>query len=221
MSGLREFGQDAVNAVLNRAGRGMSKVQERKPLSHDLLESDDAYLVVFDAPGASQSDIQVRFVDSEVQIRIDRFRDFYEEFEMRFPGRGLSLDGSAKLPDAAAVEPGSSSATLTKNGTLQVRIPKREDAREFPVTEESDNSGNISVNDGDENGEVVSSDDGHDAALEQDDSEAEFRSESDSGFGSDPDSQFETGGINESDETGHTDDTREMGEGDDTKNEGE
>lgn len=150
MSGLREFGESAVNAVLERAGRGMSKVQERKPLPYDLLESDDAYLVVFDAPGATQSDLQVRFLDGEVQVRIDRFRDFYEGFEMRFPGRGLALDGSAELPDDAAVEPGSSSATLTKNGTLQVRIPKSEHARDVAVEEESDEPAQISLDEDEE-----------------------------------------------------------------------
>ncbi|SEO42276.1 Molecular chaperone IbpA, HSP20 family [Halogranum amylolyticum] len=153
MSGLREFGKSAFNAVLDRAGRGMSKVQERKPLSYDLLESDDAYLVVFDAPGATQSDLQVRFLDGEVQVRIDRFRDFYEGFEMRFPGRGLSLDGSARLPDDADVDPGRSSATLTKTGTLQVRIPKSETAHDVQVQEEDDDVERIGLDDEDE-GEI-------------------------------------------------------------------
>jgi HSP20 family molecular chaperone IbpA len=151
MSGLREFGESAVNAVLNKAGRGMSKVQERKPLPYDLLESDDAYLVVFDAPGATQSDIQVRFLEGEVQVRIDRFRDFHEGFETRFPGRGLSLDGSAELPDDALVVPGEASATLTKNGTLQVRIPKSDEAQDVAVEEEPDEPERIQLDD-DEDG---------------------------------------------------------------------
>lgn len=158
MSGLREFGESAVNAVLSKAGRGMSKVQERKPLPYDLLESDDAYLVVFDAPGATQSDLQVRFLEGEVQVRIDRFRDFYESFEMRFPGRGLSLDGSADLPDDALVEPGKASATLTKNGTLQVRIPKSDDAQNVTVEEEPDEPERIEL-DEDEDDELDDIDD--------------------------------------------------------------
>ncbi|EJN60660.1 Hsp20/alpha crystallin family protein [Halogranum rubrum] len=169
MSGLREFGQSAVNAVLDRAGRGMSKVQERKPLPYDLLESEDAYLVVFDAPGATQSDLQVRFLDGEVQVRIDRFRDFYEGFEMRFPGRGLSLDGSAELPDDAAVDPGNSSATLTKNGTLQVRVPKSEAARNVAVEAESDDPERISLADEDD-AEDIEEDEGE---IELEDAENE------------------------------------------------
>ncbi|WP_101296243.1 Hsp20/alpha crystallin family protein [Halegenticoccus soli] len=164
MNGLRELGRSTASAVLERVGRGMSKVQERKPLPHDVLESDDAYLVVFDAPGATREDVQVRFVDNEVQVRIDRFRDFYEGFEMRFPGRGLSLDGAAELPDDASVEAGEPNATLTKNGVLRVRIPKDDRGRTVAVEEEeeageegeadvSDISEASEASEGDESGE--------------------------------------------------------------------
>ena len=138
MSGLREFGESTVSAVLERVGRGVSRVQERTPLAYDLLESDDAYLVVFDAPGATSEDLQVRFLEGEVQIRIDRFRDFHEGFEMRFPGRGLALDGSAKLPEDAAVDAKDASATLTDDGTLRVRIPKEHPATTVEVHEEDE-----------------------------------------------------------------------------------
>jgi HSP20 family molecular chaperone IbpA len=140
MSGLKEFGESAAREVLERIGRGVSKVQERKPLAYDLLESDDAYLVVFDAPGATRSDIQVRFVDSEVQVRIDRFRDFYENFDMRFPGRGLSLDGSAELPEDAAVDAESAGATLKSNGTLHVTIPKTGTGKDVTVADDDEES---------------------------------------------------------------------------------
>jgi HSP20 family molecular chaperone IbpA len=123
MTGIREFSESTVNALLDRVGRGVSRMQERKPLPYDLLESDEAYLVVFDAPGATSSDVQVRFVEGDVEVRVDRFRDFYEEFEMRFPGRGLSLTGRVSLPDDGVV-PREATATLADSGTLHVRIPK-------------------------------------------------------------------------------------------------
>jgi HSP20 family molecular chaperone IbpA len=116
----------------------MSRVQERKPLPHDLLESEDAYLVVFDSPGVQRSDVQVRFLDGQVQIRIDRFREFYDGFEMRFPGRGLSLDGEVTLPDDAAVDADGASATLADNGTLRIRIPKDDRATDVEVRDEAD-----------------------------------------------------------------------------------
>jgi HSP20 family molecular chaperone IbpA len=123
MNGIREFSESTVNALLDRVGRGVSRMQERKPIPYDLLESDEAYLVVFDAPGATSSDVQVRFVDGDVEVRVDRFRDFYEEFEMRFPGRGLSLTGRVSLPDDEVLAR-DATATLAENGTLHVRIPK-------------------------------------------------------------------------------------------------
>ncbi|WP_410765412.1 Hsp20/alpha crystallin family protein [Haloferax sp. DFSO60] len=136
MTDLRELGESAASAVLERVGRGVSQMQERKPLTHDLLESDDAYLVVFDAPGAHSEDVHVRFLDGEIEVRIDRFRDFHEGFEMRFPGRGLTLSGRAKLPADASVEATDSTAVVTKNGTLQVQIPKDESSSDIVVTEE-------------------------------------------------------------------------------------
>jgi HSP20 family molecular chaperone IbpA len=136
MSGFRDvrrLGESAANAVLERVGRGMSKVQERKPLAYDVLESDDAYLVVFDAPGATSSDIDVRLFEGEVQVKIDRFREYYEGFEMRFPGRGLALDGQAQLPADAAVEPDEANAKLQDNGSLHVQIPKSGEVQRIDV----------------------------------------------------------------------------------------
>jgi len=127
---LKELGESIAENALERVGRGVARVQERSPLPYDLLESDDAYLVVFDAPGVRHKDVQVRFADRELRVTIDRFRTFHEGFEMRFPGRGLSLDGAAPLPEGVAVDPENASATVTEAGTLQVRVPKRGDDAE-------------------------------------------------------------------------------------------
>ncbi|WP_144901908.1 Hsp20/alpha crystallin family protein [Halobellus captivus] len=133
---LRELGESIAGDALERVGRGVARFQERAPLPYDLLESDGAFLAVFDAPGVRQKDVQVRFVDNEVRVRIDRFRNFHEGFEMRFPGRGLSLDGRAPLPEGVSVDPAEATATVTEAGTLQVEIPKRErDSAERDSTE--------------------------------------------------------------------------------------
>ncbi len=122
---LKELGESIATNALERVGRGVARFHERTPLPSDLLESDDAFLVVFDAPGARQKDVQVRFVDNEVRVAIDRFRDFHEGYEMRFPGRGLSLDGAVALPEGVAVDPEGATATVTRSGTLEVVVPKR------------------------------------------------------------------------------------------------
>ena len=123
---IRELGETIGNTVVESVGRAVGRTQEQRPLATDLLESDEAYLVVFDAPGVEEGDAQVRFEDNAVMVQLDRFRDFHEGFEMRFPGRGLALDGDATLPADAAVDPTGATATLKSNGTLQVRIPKVE-----------------------------------------------------------------------------------------------
>ena len=133
MSMLRDIGESIGTAVLDGIGRAASRLQERRPLAVDLLESDDAYLVVFDAPGAEAADVQVRFEDDAVRVRIDRFREFYEGYEMRLPGRGMSLDGRAKLPEGASVDPETATATLTDHGTLRVELPKVESEEDRPV----------------------------------------------------------------------------------------
>ncbi|MFB6192404.1 MAG: Hsp20/alpha crystallin family protein [Haloarculaceae archaeon] len=133
MTSLREVGEAVGDAVLDGVGRVSARVQERRPLAADLLESDDAYLVVFDAPGATEADVEVRFENGAVRVRVDRFREFHEGFEMRVPGRGLSLDGEVDLPAGASVDPEAASATLTDAGTLEVRVPKTDPGDDGPV----------------------------------------------------------------------------------------
>lgn len=124
MSMIREIGEAIGDTVVESVGRAVGRTQEQRPLPADLLESDDAFLAVFDAPGVEQGDVQVRFESGEIHVRVDRFREFHEGFEMRFPGRGLSLDGSVALPDGASVAPSEATATLKESGTVQVRVPK-------------------------------------------------------------------------------------------------
>jgi HSP20 family protein len=141
-------GESLLRSVFDGIGRFAGRAQERRPLPTDLLESDDAYLVVFDAPDASAEDVQVRFSDSSVHVRIDRTREHREDFEMRFPGRGLSLDGEVKLPAEATVDPDAATATLTDEGTLEVELPKIEDADDGPIrisTDEGEAVGDTAI----------------------------------------------------------------------------
>jgi len=136
MNRLTEAGRTMADTVLKRVGRVASRVQEASRLPADVLEDDDAYLAVFDAPGATASDVQVRYRRGAVEVRIDRFREHHEGFEMRFPGRGMSLDGRARLPGDARIDPDAATATLRDNGTLEVRVPKREGAEGTSVVVE-------------------------------------------------------------------------------------
>ena len=134
----REFAEAVGGAVLRRMGRAASRFQEESPLPVDVLESDGEYLVVFDVPGAMTSDVQVNYANNSVSVRVDRFREYREGFDMLFPGRGLSLDGSARLPDDAVVEADRAHAELNDDGTLYVFLPKGEgDSTRIDVTEGS------------------------------------------------------------------------------------
>ncbi|MFC7134128.1 MULTISPECIES: Hsp20/alpha crystallin family protein [Salinibaculum] len=157
---IRELGEAIGDTVVESVGRAVGRTQEQRPLPADVLESDDAYLVVFDMPGVEGADVQVRYEDDTVEVRADRFRDFHEGFEMRFPGRGLSLDGHATLPDDAVVDPDAATATLKRNGTLQIRIPKEETASDDVAVEEEDE---VAAEDEDEAGSGAEADDETDA----------------------------------------------------------
>ena len=169
---LERLGERIETAVLEGIGRTASRVQERKPLAADLLESDDAYLVVFDAPGATAADVDVRFDDGAVSVRIERFRELYDGFEMKLPGRGLTLEGSVELPAGTGVDPSAAEATLTKNGTLQVEIPKTEQAGGSVAVGETEDEpvdiGGDIDDDGsaDSEGHAVEEDEGHTAEEE-------------------------------------------------------
>ncbi|MFB6135101.1 MAG: Hsp20/alpha crystallin family protein [Halanaeroarchaeum sp.] len=113
--------------LVDTVGRVASRFHEISPLRADVLESPEDFLVVFDAPGTTVSDVTVSLTDHVVRVKIDRFRHAHEGFELRFPGRGLSLDGHAQLPEHASLDPAGASATLHDDGTLTVTIPKSAD----------------------------------------------------------------------------------------------
>lgn len=120
---LKEFGESLPELLLDRFGRMTSRVQEESPLPADIMESDEEYRVVLDAPGATAGDVDVQVVEDTLEVRIDRFRPFNEGFEMVLPGRGLELDASVPLP-SERLRADEATATLTDRGTLVVQIPK-------------------------------------------------------------------------------------------------
>jgi HSP20 family molecular chaperone IbpA len=126
MSKIRELGESIGSTVLDGIGKASAGVQERKPLPVDLLESEESFLAVFDAPGIEAPDVAVRFENGVLFIHVDRFREFHDGYEMRLPGRGMSLESDVALPETASVDPAASTATITSNGTLRVELPKSE-----------------------------------------------------------------------------------------------
>lgn len=122
---LKDIGSSVGDVLYRQIGRANSHFQTQRPLPVDILENDTSYLVVFDAPGVEPEDVQVRYLDGTVRIQIDRFRQFHEGHTMRFPGRGMTLNGEAELPNDAVVAPDAGTARLSETGTLSIEIPKR------------------------------------------------------------------------------------------------
>lgn len=130
----RRLGESLVEQV----GRVAARVQETTPLRADLMEGHDTFVAVFDAPGVHASDVQVHFEDDVLSVRIDRFREFREDVEMVFPGRGLSMDGRVELPADAHVDPAGATAELQRDGTLHVTLPKVEEPAEDEDVDDGD-----------------------------------------------------------------------------------
>lgn len=125
--------RELARALGRAAGEGASKladrVQQPRSLPVDLLEGEDELLAVMDAPGVDHGDVQVRFVEDELLVRVDRFRGHHEGFGMVDPGRAMTFDGRVQLPPDAAVAPRGAEAHLTDRGTLEVHLPKRANPR--------------------------------------------------------------------------------------------
>lgn len=147
---VRRVGETVGDAVVTRLGRAAARVHERRGLPADVLESDDAYVVVFDAPGAAAADVAVRCDGRTVAVRVERFREHRDGVTMRFPGRGQSLVGAVDLPEGASVDAPAATADLDRAGTLRVTLPKRPDSDPAAASDEAVDVGETDTPDGDD-----------------------------------------------------------------------
>jgi HSP20 family molecular chaperone IbpA len=96
----------------------------------DLLESDEAYLLVIDLPGATAETVDVRVERGHLVIEARRAKDTPAEFEYVREDRPLFLDVELPLPPDAT---GTGAEGETGRGVLELRLPKRETAPEQTV----------------------------------------------------------------------------------------
>lgn len=88
----------------------------------DLLESDDAYLLVVDLPGVTADTVDVAVEGTQLRIEARREKDLPTEFRYVTEDRSLFLDAELPLPPDAT--DAGADATVDR-GVLELRLPKR------------------------------------------------------------------------------------------------
>jgi HSP20 family molecular chaperone IbpA len=118
----------------------MSKLREAlrdlpEAVFADVLESDEAYLLVVDLAGASAETTDVTFRGGRLRVEARREKDVPVEFEYVEEDRPLFVDAEFPLPPDATAEEAEASM---ERGVLEVRLPKREATpeRSIPVSGE-------------------------------------------------------------------------------------
>lgn len=95
----------------------------------DLLESDDAYRLVFDLPGVTADDLTLDVRRCRLHVDARRAKDIPDGFRYEREERPLFIEFDVPLPPNAVGD--GASATLDA-GELDVTIPKA-DAQATPV----------------------------------------------------------------------------------------
>lgn len=90
----------------------------------DLLESEDAYLLVVDLPGTTPETVDVSATSGGIQIEGLREKSIPEGFSYVSEERSLFLDAELPLPGDADID---SAEAAVERGVLELRLPKREE----------------------------------------------------------------------------------------------
>ncbi|MFB6361855.1 MAG: Hsp20/alpha crystallin family protein [Halobacteriales archaeon] len=115
---------------LRNAMRGLPRAA-----AADLLERDDAYLLVIDLPGASAATTEITVDDGRLRIEAQREKDVPDGFQYRREDRSLFIDIELPLPpDAATAD---ATATL-EAGVLELELPRAagENGTSIPIEDD-------------------------------------------------------------------------------------
>ncbi|MFW5963946.1 MAG: Hsp20/alpha crystallin family protein [Natronomonas sp.] len=99
----------------------------------DLLESDDAYLLVVDLPGATADTVDVTLDDGRLRIEARREKSLPTSFRYVTEERSLFLDAELPLPPDVS---GADAEGDMERGVLTLRLPKstEESGRRVPIS---------------------------------------------------------------------------------------
>jgi HSP20 family molecular chaperone IbpA len=96
----------------------------------DVLESEDAYLLVIDLPGAAESTVDASVEGSTLRIEARREKSVPPEFDYVEEERSLFLDVELPLPPGVT---GAGADGSIDRGVLELELPKAESAPETPI----------------------------------------------------------------------------------------
>jgi HSP20 family molecular chaperone IbpA len=117
-------------STLTNALRGLPRAA-----AADLLERDDAYLLVIDLPGATAAATDITVDGRLLRVEARREKPRPEGYRYEREERPLFVDLELPLPPDAAAD--DASATL-EAGVLELRLPKREAAAGTAIPIEDD-----------------------------------------------------------------------------------
>jgi len=100
----------------------------------DLLESDEAYLLVLDLPGVTAETVDLRIETGRLVVEARRGKETPSEFRYRQENRALFLDAELPLPPDAT---GAGAEASMRRGVLEIRLPKREASPERTIPVEA------------------------------------------------------------------------------------
>jgi HSP20 family protein len=101
----------------------------------DLLESEDAYLLVVDLPGTTSETVDVSVRSGRIEVEALREKELPEGFSYKSEQRSLFLDADLPVPaDANAHE----ATASVDRGVLELRLPKGTEERVTTITVEDE-----------------------------------------------------------------------------------
>lgn len=100
----------------------------------DLLESEDAYLLVLDLPGVDPDSVEVGTEMGRLVVEARRAKDVPLGFAYVSEDRSLFLDAEVPLPPDAT---GTGAEATLGDGVLEVHLPKRDAAPETSIPVET------------------------------------------------------------------------------------
>ena len=96
----------------------------------DLLESDEAYMLVLDLPGVASETVDVSVEDGRISIEARREKTIPEGYSYLEENRSLFLDAELPVP-SDAVE-GEANASVDR-GVLELVLPKQSSVEETTI----------------------------------------------------------------------------------------